>query len=614
MPISLKRYVLLFAILVAALSLFPFLKNLAATPQGNWYVGTQFNTDDQMVYTDWMSQAEEGRLFMDNRFAVDEQPSLTVNCYFFALGQISRFIGPEWTLALSRALFGGLLVWMLALLLWKLRPESGFVKLGLFVTVFGTGLGFTAWHSFGNAVVVDSSEGMGRILYGGLPTDVWQPEGFVFPSMLVNGLFVFSLCLILAAFHFFIDAKDNPKAVLPGAAVMLLLMNTHSYDVLLIALVMIAFVVAGRVTRILTRTWLVRGFLIFLGAVPAALWFLYVLREDPVFQARAATLTFSPNFRQVFFGYLPLIFLGLAALAPQKDAPNALRSRNALGVALLALLIAAGFSFASPHADAFWMGIGAWIVVFVAVSAAAALMARGEPIFDLMVCWAAVGLIALYFPGLFQRKLAIGLSIPWGILASLALWTFATSRAARERWLLAGAALLIFTANTALWIAREAEYARLNVSRTTQHPVYFESEVRRLLSELRKQPGRKVVLAMPGIASHIGLDLFGTPIMPDLNPLAAAYGLAYAYAGHWSETPEYLTRRARSTRFFLDQTPADFRDQLIRTAGVTHIVAPNPKAFHQLEIDPETRLADLTKMGKVLFAGQSFSLIELPKS
>src|SRR5690606_23444982 len=130
--------------------------------------------------------------------------------------------------------------------------------------------------------------------------DVWQPEAFVFPSMLTNALFMASLCLILGVFLSFLDAKQSWKPVLPGFICMALLMNIHSYDVLLVALVMVGCLAMQLARRDADWKWIARAGVIGLGAVPPALWFMHVLRNDSVFQERAATPTFSPNFKVLF--------------------------------------------------------------------------------------------------------------------------------------------------------------------------------------------------------------------------------------------------------------------------------------------------------------------------
>src|SRR3954469_15152980 len=105
-----RRYVLVFAICVAIVAAFPALYALAATPPGSHYLGFEYGTDDHLVYAAWMRQAMEGRFLMDNRFAVDAQPGLTVHIYFFLLGQVARITGIAAAMFLARIGFTVLFV------------------------------------------------------------------------------------------------------------------------------------------------------------------------------------------------------------------------------------------------------------------------------------------------------------------------------------------------------------------------------------------------------------------------------------------------------------------------------------------------------------------------
>lgn len=179
-----------FLFALVALSLFfavlPFVVGLVSAPTGGAYLGYQYNTDDHMVYSAWMRQAMDGRFLMDNRFTTDAQPSLTVNVYFFVLGLIAKITGIPLASTLSRLFFSGLFIVLANRMVKRLGWESGTTRLALILTVIGGGLGFLVWHTFGVAIVKPVSPLFTEMLGGNLPTDVWQPEGFVFPSMLTN--------------------------------------------------------------------------------------------------------------------------------------------------------------------------------------------------------------------------------------------------------------------------------------------------------------------------------------------------------------------------------------------------------------------------------------------
>src|SRR5579859_1933840 len=105
-----RRFVWILAVCVGLLTVVPFAYGLLNTPAGGRYLGFQFGTDDQMVYAAWMRQAMTGHFLMDNRFAVDAQPGLTVHLYFWLLGLFAKAVGIPWAAAIARAVFGGLFV------------------------------------------------------------------------------------------------------------------------------------------------------------------------------------------------------------------------------------------------------------------------------------------------------------------------------------------------------------------------------------------------------------------------------------------------------------------------------------------------------------------------
>lgn len=614
-PIHGRRFAYIAAGLCFLIALLPYLYGKLLEPVGQSYLGYQYNTDDHMVYSAWMRQAMDGRFFFDNRFAVDAQPGLTVHLYFFVLGLIAKVIGLAFAANLAKAIFAAVFVLLLYRLLSEISANAFFIKLSLSVAVVGGGIGFLVWHRFGEAMVLSDYGGLGSLLHGRLPIDVWQPEAFVFPSMLTNGLFMVSLCLIVGFFVCVLRARESFAAVPCGFIILALLMNIHSYDVLLTVLVLVAFLAASAASKTLTGAWLGRVALMGLGAVGPALWFWHVYQNDPVFQARAATDTFSPAFPQVIGGLLFMVGVGIVGLLRGVEGDCRLRHRvgaAAFGVGVILLLALSGNA-----GSGYWMGWPAWIASFAAVLVLVGLLSRPEPAWNLVLSWALAGLIAIYFPALFQRKLAMGMAVPWAILASIGLWQVTNQVDRGMRNLVAALAIIVLSASSIRWFLREGEFIRGDVSRTTVHPVFLTNDAVRILDYLNRADGRNVVLAMPGIAmptSENGEpqpDRFDTPYLPDLNPIASGLTGVYTYAGHWSETPNYLERRNRATAFFLKVMSDDARRQLIREIGVTYIIAPVPEAFENLYALAKVELADLTELGTTVVEGSQFRLIKV---
>lgn len=598
-----RRFALLLALACVALAAFPTLFAFLATPPGTQYVGFQTNADDHMVYAAWTWQAAHGALTFDNRFAVDPQPGLTFHLYFLLIGQLARLTGVVAAMTIGRLVFTGLFVLLLARLVHRLRPSIYGLKLTLAAAVMGGGIGFLPnfWHRFGN-------EG---------PTDIWQPEGFVVPSMLTNGLFMVSLCLILCVFLCVLRARrGRAKAVIQGALAMGVLMNIHSYDALLVGLVLLGFLAASLVARQATVPWVVRCTLIVLGALPASLWFLHVLGADEVFRARAATETFSPNFRQVLLGYLPPMALGFVGIYRHVIRSPKDRTRRLVGLALAVGLILALAALSANHTSGYFLSPVAWAGAFVVAVAATALLAVRSPSRNLIVAWAIIGTVAIYFPGLFQRKLTMGLAIPWSLLAAIALDDLLHNQERNARNLVTTLALLILGGSATRWTFREIEYVGMKVGSTTRHPIYLSPDIQRIVAYLSTTTGRNVVVAWPGASNpmldasgHPVPDSFVTPSIPDAAPFLSGLAGAYTYAGHWSETPDYNGRTRDSYRFLLasplqslEPMTADERRAFIDRWGVNYAVVPTIEGLPTMPA---------RGLGQVVVEGSQFQLVKL---
>ena len=590
------------AIVVAILILIPTLIGVALKPANALYLGIQYNIDDHMVYAGWMRQAMEGRLLFENRFTTDPQPGLTLHLYFLALGWIAKAVGIPAAMHAARVGFGVLSVFLLGRLIEAVTSETYHRKLALALATFGGGLGFAVWHNFGVAIVKPVGGPLAGWMLARLPTDVWQPEGYFFYSALTNSLFMVSLCLILGTFLNVLQARHSKAAIWRGALCFGVLMNIHSYDVLLITLVIIGLPIALFKSSALTKEWVGRSILIGLGAVPAALWFVYVLKNDPVFQARAATLTYSPNFRQLLFGFLPLIGFGLLAFPRKPKKPYA-------AMAFCGLLLALFVFAANPDAlkDGYFLSAPLFAAGFVAVLGliwVARTTSEGElePGYALILCWAMIGLIAPYFPALFQRKLTMMLAIPWGILAGVGIASLLANRERGQRNLLTTLLIVICSATGIQWVQRELTLERNNVSNTTVHSVYQLPEVSKIIEALTPLGRNAVVASLPGAPSprmdeqgNRIEDVYDTPGIPDLNPFLVGLAGSRAYAGHWSETPDYAKKRGE----VVSALRAPDSVAALKALGITHVVHFKPIS----SIVPPS--------GKVMVDGSTLQLIEL---
>ena len=601
------RFTWLIAIVAGLLASLPIL--LASGPVGSQYLGYVYNTDDHMVYAAWIRQATEGRVLFDNRFAVEAQPGLTFHLYFLLLGWLAKAIGIVGATTVARIGFGVLAILLLARIIDRLEWTVHAKKLALTLATFGSGIGFLVWHNFGVAIVRDAPGPLKDLMLSRLPTDVWQPEGYFFSSILTNGLFTVSLCLILFVFDCVIRAEDSWKPVVPGAVAFAVLMNIHSYDALLVALVLVGLLVMMWARDRASIQWILRCASIGAGAILPALWFLYVLKNDPVFQARAATETYSPNFRTVLFGYLPLVLLAVPMLRETK-----LKRRRAVrGAIIFGVAIATLFVLAAGHQEGYFLSTIQWVILALVTVGVLYHLAGDDPVRNLVIAWALMGLAAIYFPALFQRKLSMGLALPWAILAAGGVGVLLAKQDRSARNLASALVIVLISATSVRWLFREFELQKSNVSNTTVHPAFLSPDSQKIIERIAAEPGRKVVLALPGVASPAAdastgqavPDTFLTPLIPDLNPILSGYAGAYTYAGHWSETPDYNKRRAEATRIYTQNSSYDDKRRQLQEMGIQWLVAPEPSAF------PELMFVDLSPVGEKVYEGTQFSLIKL---
>jgi arabinosyltransferase C len=178
----------------------------------------------------------------------------------------------------------------------------------------------------------------------------------------------------------------------------------------------------------------------------------------------------------------------------------------------------------------------------------------------------------------------------------------------------AALAVILLGATSLRWLGREVELARKDVSSTTVHPVYLPEDAARIVTHLNGVPGRKVLLAPPGVPStevdqstqQPVPDSFGSPVMPDLNPILSGLTGAYTYAGHWSETPRYNEeRRGEVQRFYFGRGSLESRRAELQRMGVQYLVAPVPEAF------PGLPLEDLTPLAETVVDGKRFRLLRV---
>lgn len=434
-----------FYLVTMLLTLLPYLLGWSLA-FGRFYTAYHYNLDDFCVYTAWMEQARRGHFFFDNRFTTDPQPRKTVHLLFWILGTFARLTGLPHPLLihLARFGFGMLFLWACHRLACLTLADAQAQRYALWLLVVSSGFGWLFWQDTG----------------WDPPADVWQPELTTFPSLYLNPLFLAALWLIGEIWLCLLQMDDALaqnarkavwKRVAWGALLTLILGNIHTYDLVTIAGVAVGtlglrWVLSSRPPLTVATLW----FLVGLGALPSLLWLAHVYSVDPVFQARAATLTFSPPIWKYLLGY---------------------------GLVLIGAIV--GFFYAL----------------------------RGNPLFTvhgrtLLPAWALIGFLLPYLPVLFQRKLIMGLHLPLCLLSAGALVILQRRFQKPSRY---AVLFLLLTIPTNLgWVWRDLRFLAENRSNTQLHTPYLAREDAQLLAYLRDLPDiDSGVLAMPHFAVYI---------------------------------------------------------------------------------------------------------------
>jgi arabinosyltransferase C len=332
----------------------------------------------------------------------------------------------------------------------------------------------------------------------------------------------------------------------------------------------------------------------------------YVRSIDPVFAARAETVTISAPLWWVLLGVLPALLLAGVGLWSRGDR------RAVIGAGGLLILLAVFQAGGNYRMDAVWASIPVFLTFLCLAFALCWFYKPSSPIYGLLFAWILIGVIALYYPGLFQRKLAMALALPIGISAALGVCSLQRFQKPAYAYLVIP---LLLGATNMFWLAREAGMATRNTSNTTMQRVFWPDEVGEFLRYFNNRDNSNdAIIAMPGVAVPNDFDN-PTDYMiaiPDLNPVISGWGGIKSYAGHWSETPGYLEKRQRVVNdIFSPNATASSVYELMQEAKATYILAPTSEIASQAGVPPRDFY---TGMGEVIYEGDEFVLVRFRPS
>jgi hypothetical protein len=526
---------------VELLALLPYLYGYGLS-QGRRYLWLGALLDDYSVYLGWMRQAADGSFRQLNLFTTAQQHGMAANPLFLLLGRcaalthlplIGVFHG-------ARILFGVALLLLVRSLLLELVSDDRARRIAFLFVCFGSGLGWLPiWWD---------------VLPTATPIDKWQPEAITFLSLYLNPLFAAALALQVSIFLCLWRGIRTGRMRFPVCAGLcgLLLGLVHTYDVISAAAVWLAFLAALSIASArnrasggdIPRAWM-QGLASAAISSPGALFMLYQLRQESLFQQRAAVPTLSPSLVWVMAGYGALL--------------------------LLAVCGARAFASARPGPGPSRAGL-------------------------LLVVWMTVNVAVAYAPVSFQRKLIQGAHFPIAILAGIGFaWLLSKRRApgGQSEWVLltALATLLLFLTN-GRFIARDIQNDRQNIALTGIHRPYVQPGEIEALHWLAAHTSKAdAVQPLFWIAGYWrderDLQAGAPPAKVGVTDMTLAVITPgeidrRVYTGHWGETPDFGSTMSAMIGVLRANTPDDVRRDLLRRMGVRYLVfsqkAPDPEA------------------------------------
>ena len=491
----------------------PYLIGLAQTPPGHVFTGFTYNMDDCAVYLAWMRQAARGEFFQRNPFTTEPENAVLFNGFFLLLGNVSRLTHAPLIAVYhsARVVFGGLFLWAMFALIREAVENARARTVCFALVCFASGLGW----AFGG---YDPGRAFNQ------PVDLWQPEAIPFLSLYYTPLFAAALAAIACFAASVIRAEKTNRLldVWPAALMGVLLGNFHSYDVIPLFLTWGAFrVFSDGIARQFNKAGWTR--LIFAGlcSAPTVAYQVYAVQADPVFRARAlVSQTLSPPIYWIILGFgLPLL-LSFFAGAPRVRA-----------------------IFADKSALRF-LGV-----------------------------WAVVGIVSIYLPFAFQRKLIMGAFVPLCVLGGATLSQITSRLSGSFPRLAVFFAVLVAALSNVLWIMQDVSRLGANVGSTALRPYLSRDEWNALQWLQQNTEPADAVLVGPDASSQKRFPFFA--LEAHLAPYVPAFAGNKVYNGHWSETPDYWQKARNAVRFFAQGTYDDTRRDFLTQNKIRYVLYNN---------------------------------------
>jgi hypothetical protein len=176
----------------------------------------------------------------------------------------------------------------------------------------------------------------------------------------------------------------------------------------------------------------------------------------------------------------------------------------------------------------------------------------------LPILWALAALILIYAPVSFARKMIEGVHLPFCFLAAIGIVALVSKLQTRPlRAVIVLGVLLTLSVSSFQFIAWTLDNARdNNASRAhvLMPPLYLSASDSQALQFLEKQPRGKVVLSLPLIGNYVPRETGQT-----------------AFIGHWAETLHFQNKLSEVLKFYSGQMSAGAANDWLRENHINYI-------------------------------------------
>ena len=494
------------------LSLIPTILAYSAAPSGTVFSGFLLNPLDGFSYLAKMKQGADGSWLFSLPYAAEPGPGTFLFVYHLLLGNLSRWTGISTIVVFHavRVIAAAFMFILVYGLFQATLTDRGARRLALLLTLFGSGLGWLTAPLFN----LQSS-------------DLVIPESIPFLIAYGNAHFPLAAAALLGGILVILLLQDRPGLRLALA----LLCGTIIGAVLpfsALSLLAASFVWFFWEANLHFRKngssglkqWALPNLTPIMGLVAgAAPWLLYdfwVSRNHPVISAwNLQNQTVSPPVQNYILGYGLVLILAVVGIWRTKPAQTK----------------------------------------------------EGR----LLLSWLVTGVILLYIPVPFQRRLSLGIFFPMAALAGLG-WHSLTSNITRSRLLTAMLILLILPSNLLVVSA-----GLLGVTQGRSAVVHYEDELSAYKWAAENLLQGSLILAAPETGNRI----------PAFAPLRVLYG-------HPFETPNAEVQKQKVEELFNTGGIASSGMQTLLEEGVEYVFY-GPR---EQEIGNPAWLSDLELIGK----------------